>query len=263
MSDIDLSIIIPVYNNVNFTRSCVLDLLKLPSNHEIIVVNNNSSDDTPIVLNELQNKQYSDGASLVWIDAPRNLGFGRGNNKGYKHSRGKNVMFLNNDIRVVKNYSIWTEKYIKAAQDGNLVAAHGGYLDSNFNFLKEVSCYESDEKMVSFPYFYLSGWCISASRETFDKLILDHYCDDKTDEMKDGKAWGPWNEIFTPAYFEDDDLSWRARKQGIKLLVKGNSDVRHFGRMTSKKMDLSKMYLQSQLKAKKIWQQELQAMEQK
>lgn len=260
MTDIDLSIIIPVYNNSNFTRNCVKDLRLLPANHEIIVVDNGSTDDTPHVLNELQNYHPDEGeADFIWIGCPRNLGFGRGNNKGYKHARGKNIMFLNNDIRVTKNYSLWTESVIKHSQEGALVAATAGRLDSDFNFVKEDSHYEDT------PYSYLSGWCLTASRETFDKLILDHYCDDKTDEMKTGRAWGPWNEIFTPAYFEDDDLSWRARKLGIKFVVDFtiNNNVRHFGRMTSKKMNLPEMYLQSQAKAKKLWQDELRAMEQK
>ena len=40
------SIIIPVYNNFAFTKACINDLMKLKSNVEIIIVDNNSSDET-------------------------------------------------------------------------------------------------------------------------------------------------------------------------------------------------------------------------
>lgn len=243
--DIALSIIIPVYNNVNFTKAAVQDLLMLPGDHEIIVVDNNSSDETEQVLSELRSHQTPDGANLLTIHCPRNLGFGRANNKGYKHSSGRNILFLNNDIRVKQNKGSWTKQMIKLCEDGWLMSANGGLLDSKFNFIRETAEIEDSE------YFYLSGWCLAGSRKTFDGLVLNHFSDDKTDEIKEGRAWGPWNEKFF-AYFEDDDLTWRARDLEIPLKVI-KVPVVHFGQMTSRKLDMSTMYKKSQVIFRELW----------
>lgn len=249
--EIVLSIIIPCYNNVNFTKSAIKDLLNLPSNHEIIIVDNASSDTTGMVVYELMELEArTEGrAKLIYIGCPKNLGFGRANNKGYKHSTGKNILFLNNDIRVKNDFSTWTQILIDACQAGKLVSANGGMLDEQFNFIKET------ETLIESDYFYLSGWCLAGSRETFDSLILDHYSDDKTDEIKEGRAWGPWNEKFF-AYFEDDDLTWRAKEMGIPLDVIP-VPVHHFGRMTTKKLNLVQMYKTSQEIFKTLWSKKL------
>ena len=244
-NDITLSIIIPVYNNVNFTKNAIQDLLRLPPSHEIVIVDNASTDTTPEVIEEAMDARTTEDARLVYINCPRNLGFGRANNKGYKHSRGKNVLFLNNDIRVRENRKNWTKEMVAFCEQGYLMSAKGGLLDSKFNFVRETN------EMHDSEYFYLSGWCLAGSRETFDKLILNHHSDDKTDEIKQGRAWGPWNERFV-AYFEDDDLTWRAKDLGVPLKVI-NVPVTHFGQMTSRKLGISEMYWKSQVIFKEIW----------
>src|SRR5258708_3546798 len=117
-NDMVLSIIIPVYNNVNFTKAAIQDLLMLPKNHEIIVVDNNSYDETEQVLSELRSHQNPEGAKLITIRCPRNLGFGRANNKGYKHSSGRNILFLNNDVRVKKDKTDWTKEMVQLCDEG-------------------------------------------------------------------------------------------------------------------------------------------------
>ena len=245
----DLSIIIPVYNNINFTRNALNDLLQLPSNHEIIIVDNASSDETPMVMNEFLNKQNPERAKLVYIGCPRNLGFGRANNKGYKHSVGENVLFLNNDIRVQSDFQSWTKPIIENCKLDKMISPNGGLLDGNFNFIRETDDLRNDAN------FYLSGWCLASSRKVFDSLILNHYSHDQTDLIMEGRAWGPWNEKFF-AYFEDGDLTWRAKQQGIPIDVL-HVPVHHFGKMTSRKLDLSAMYKKSLGIFREIWAEKL------
>lgn len=236
---IDLSIIIPVHNNVHFTKSALNDLVRLPNTAEIIVVNNASTDETSEVV-----YSFSNDVRVSLIDCSRNLGFGRACNKGYKHSNGKNVLFLNNDIRF-KSFDGWTDRLIDECERGYLVAANGGILDRDFNFIRETPNIIEDNR------FYLSGWCIAASRNTFDRLILNHYSHDVTDVITSGRAWGPWNEKFF-AYFEDDDLSWRAKELSIPFSII-DVPIVHFGRMTSRKLDLSSIYKTSKATAIELW----------
>lgn len=247
---IDLSIVIPCFNNLNFTKNALDDLMQLPNNYEIIIVDNGSTDGTGEYLNEILSKPKNpEQAELVYIGCPKNLGFGRANNKGYKHSRGENVLFLNNDIRVKSDFKTWPEKIIEECNRGKMVSANGGLLTNKFQFITET------EIMHNSDYFYLSGWCLASSKKIFDSLILNYYRHDQTDEITQGRAWGPWNEMFIN-YFEDNDLTWRAKDLRITLDVI-SVPVHHFGRMTSKKLGLAEMYKKSQATFVELWAHKL------
>jgi GT2 family glycosyltransferase len=204
------SIIIPVYNNFSFTKACINDLMKLKSNVEIIIVDNNSTDDTQNL-----HEHFKD---IKIIKNKENLGFAKACNIGYKESTGDFVIFLNNDIRVKSNYEHWIDVLL---QQDCLTSPNGGLLDANCGFIKETKEYKSG-------YFYLSGWCLAGDKKTFDKLIINNYK-------------GPFSEEFGIAYFEDTDLSFRARLKNIKLKI-ADVPVHHFGKMTSSKVGLSSLY---------------------
>lgn len=246
-ANILLSIIIPCYNNSNFTKAALNDLLRLPSNCEIIIVDNASTDDTEEMVNKFFSEKR-DGARLIYVQCPKNLLHSGGCNKGYKHSFGKHVIFLNNDIRIKSNYFTWIDSIIESCEKGYLVGLNGGLLTNDFDFIKETDRVY-DDKM-----FYLSGWCLAGSRETFDKLILDHYVDDVTREIKDGKSWGPWEERLF--YFNDFDLTIRAKKLSIPLQIQ-TAPVVHFGKATTKKMNIQKLYLDSKKVCKEIWENKI------
>jgi glycosyltransferase involved in cell wall biosynthesis len=52
MNDKVLSIVVVVFNKWNFTKSCLKDLVQLPADHEIIVIDNASSDETNVEINK-------------------------------------------------------------------------------------------------------------------------------------------------------------------------------------------------------------------
>ena len=89
-----VSIIIVSYNTANLTQKCVKHALASSGidagQLEIIVVDNNSSDNTV----QLLKKSYPD---IKIISSPKNLGFGGGNNLGAKHATGEYVLLLTTD----------------------------------------------------------------------------------------------------------------------------------------------------------------------
>ena len=181
-----LAIVIPAWNNWAYTKRALSDLSALPQDHGFVVVDNGSSDNT---------KQLQESARLSVIRHSNNLGFAKGCNSGFEKAVNlgyENVMFLNNDIRLVEENSVWTEPLIQAAQEGCLVGPTAGCLDDQFNFLCEAT------KLPTRGFGYLSGWNITASVPTWQRLILD------------GDA-GPFNTAFF-AFFEDTDLSFRAKE---------------------------------------------------
>lgn len=247
--DIVLSIVIPVFHSANFTQLALDGLTKLSNKYEIVIVDNGSYDDlseNAEIVDYFVMNTPKDRASIVYIGCPRNLGFGAANNRGYKAARGRNVMFLNNDIRIESNFETWPEEMIKLAEEGHLVGTLGGLLSNKFDFVKEAV------NMPQTDYWYLSGWCLCGSRETFDKLILNHYCNSK-DEIVDGTAWGPWNEKFF-LYFEDGDLTWRAKLLGVECKEVG-IPVHHFGRTTGRKYGMFAYFKKSRKIFKEEWKE--------
>ena len=209
-----LSIIIPVWNNYNLTMKCLEDLSELPDDHEIIVVDNGSTDST---------RNLESTSKIKVLRNKTNLGFSKSVNIGYSMSSGSCVMFLNNDIRVRSDKQTWTLPIIEAAEsDKCLIGPTVGVLDSGFNFITEAS------KMPTKGYIYMSGWNITASIDTWKDLVLDEYS-------------GPFTEEFGQAYFEDTDLGLRAHEKEIQLKIVP-CPVHHFGKMTSKKLGTLTLY---------------------
>ena len=94
---IDVSIIIVNYNTCELTKQCIDSVFEKTSgiSFEVIVVDNDSKDDSIKVL--------SQDSRVNFIESGANLGFGRANNLGIKHSTGKYVFFLNSDTLLLNN----------------------------------------------------------------------------------------------------------------------------------------------------------------
>jgi len=63
------------------------------ANVEVIVVDNASPNDDPAIIVKLF-------PEIVFIQSKKNLGFAGGNNLGVRHTKGKYILFLNNDTEV-------------------------------------------------------------------------------------------------------------------------------------------------------------------
>lgn len=117
------------------------------------------------------------------IRREENLGFARASNIGLRKARSDAVLFVNNDV--VMTGRDWLGKLTAAFEPGVLVGA-----SLRFDAHGQV-----DGR--GFPY--LDGWCVGGMR---DDLV----------------ALGGFDESFDePAYFSDNDLSFRARTMGMRL----------------------------------------------
>ncbi len=227
-----LSIVIPVFNKFNFTKSCLADLSRLPSDHQIIIVDNGSIDETQSSL--------QGSTEITYIRNDKNLGFAKACNIGYGNSLSNNVLFLNNDIRVRShNYNeySWTAPLIQKCSDG-LVGPTMGQLDNNLNFVQEAN------KILP-GNSYMSGWCLASSKGVWSKLQIPR------NEIEQSIPQ-IFSEEFGLAYFEDTDLSFRARKLGIAFHVV-DIPVIHFGRQSSKQINTAMLYQQAREIFVKKW----------
>lgn len=223
-----LSIVIPVWNKSHFTKACMKDLAFLPSDHEIVLVDNGSTDDTEETFRDL--KFQDTGPKFKYVRNQNNLGFACACNIGYGESTGESVLFLNNDIRVREEQRTWTKRLIDHCNHA-LVGPTMGQLDDNLSFVKEANALLTGNS-------YMSGWCLASSKEIWQKLeiarpphlIYDHL-----------PAPQIFSEEFGLAYFEDTDLSFRAKKLKIESLVV-EIPVVHFGKQTSAQLNTHKLY---------------------
>lgn len=227
MSNLKLSIVIPIFNKWNFTKSCLNDLFKLPLDHEIIVFDNGSSDESQDELRKLNQ------SNLHYYRSDVNLGFAKGCNEGFSVARGENVMFLNNDIRVKDHYEDWTQIVLDAVKEDTLVGPTGAMVDPayNFQFLYETL----DPKK---PKNYMSGWCLTASHKTWDKLEIAR------DPLLIYDRQPPtqiFSEEFGLAYFEDTDLGFRAKRKKMNFEMV-EIPVVHFGKVSSGQINTSALY---------------------
>lgn len=96
--NVDLSVIIVNYNGLKYLQECfysLCDKLKNTS-FEIIVIDNNSSDESTSFIKE----NYP---NIFLIESKINLGFGKGNNEAVKYAKGKYLLLINNDTIVIDN----------------------------------------------------------------------------------------------------------------------------------------------------------------
>jgi len=219
---IEISIILLCFNKWNFTKSCLEDLSKLPSDKfEIIVVNNGSSDETYDELEKFRRRL----SNLKILHMRENMGFAKGCNRGYEAAEGDYVMFINNDIRVKSNDD-WVSRVLPECAPMTIIGPTGGMVDpTSFRFLYETN---DANKQIN----YLVGWLLLSKRETWDALMLP------TNTFK-----GPFDESFF-VYYDDTDLSFRCKDRGIQLKIVP-VPVFHFGKVSSKQLNTNALYLQA------------------
>lgn len=222
-----LSIVIPVFNKWNFTYACLKDLEALPRvTHEIIIIDNASTDETKSSLLNLFCNEYE---VVKYHRNSENLGFAKACNIGYDLAKHPNVLFLNNDIRVKGDKATWTQSLIEKCATG-LVGPTMGQLDSKLQFIKESNSVLNGNS-------YLSGWCIAGSKENWSKLEIP-----RTGLMAmNSNVPQIFSEEFGLAYFEDTDLGFRARKLGVPMQVV-DIPVVHFGKQTSSQLNTYALY---------------------
>lgn len=219
----DVSIIIVNYNTAQLLINCIesVQIKTLEINYEIIVVDNNSSDNSVEVLKEKFNQ-------VKIIESKINLGFGKGNNLGAQYAKGKYLFFLNSDTLLMNNaIKIMLDSF--ALPENKDVACVGGnlyHLDGKPNFsysptypsLTGIILYRSGiRKILGHDNFNITGKpktvaiIIGADmlipRETFEKI-----------------------NGFDPNYFmyvEEGDLQYRFKQIGLRSLSLPTAKIMH------------------------------------
>ncbi len=125
MTSPHLSIIIPVFNQWSLTEQCLRSLREHTPGRffEVIVVDNNSADDTTTHCKTLGTSLFP--GRFHYLPLPENLGFGRACNIGADQAKGDYLFFLNNDTILTPN---WFAPLLQAFRSDQRLGAAGPLL---------------------------------------------------------------------------------------------------------------------------------------
>jgi GT2 family glycosyltransferase len=117
----DVSVIIVNYNTIAYLVNAIDSIFEKTKNieFEIIVVDNNSYDNSKYILQE----KY--GNSITYLTMSKNVGFGQANNKAAEIAKGRNLFLLNPDTILMNNAIKILSDYL---DENKLVAVCGGNL---------------------------------------------------------------------------------------------------------------------------------------
>lgn len=207
-----LSIITLTYNKLEYTKKFIESLYKYTKDFELIIVDNGSTDGTVEYLKTIPN--------IKFIENKENQGFSKGNNQGIEIAEGEFIGFLNNDILL---YPKWFEEVQRVFQNENAAFVSPRELRPNFiptNEKKYIKYFQ--KKLFKDSYEKTFDDCVFSCVIT-KRCILDEI--------------GAFDENYSPAFFEDNDLKIRAINKNHGIFVVNSVCFYHFGSVTSSKMN--------------------------
>lgn len=218
----DVSIVIPVYNQLPFTLACIDALVAHQTRYtfEILVGDDASNDATEAAL-------ATPIRGVRHVRHPQNLGFVRNCNETARHARGRYVLFLNNDTLVLPRWLDELVGTLDANPDIGLAGSKLVYPDGRLQecgaiVWRDGSAWNygrlDDPRRPEYGYLrdvdYVSGASIALPRRLWLEL-------------------GGFDELFVPAYAEDADLAFRVRAAGWRTVVQPLSQLLHFEGISS------------------------------
>lgn len=222
----DLSIVIASFNTKELLsrciRSIVTSLERSTITHEIIVVDNASTDGTREVLNK-------DFPRVVKILNKTNVGYGRANNIGIQRAKGTHILLLNSDIEVVgdaidKIY-LFSIHHPNAFVGGKLLNPDGS---------AQPSCGPAFTLPIVFAMLFLRGDHIGISRyspdtpQSVDWISGACVCAPKT-SFEDVGLFD--ESIFL--YMEEIEFLYRAKHGGFDVHFDPEARFIHIGSASS------------------------------
>ena len=231
----EISFLIVSYNSCDVTLACVKHILSsVPpgTEFEIIVVDNNSSDETVAILTK-------EVPCVRIVVNPNNRGYGSAHNIGVAHANGEILFLLNSDF-FINSFSV------RAALDAlrtepdqimgfQLLFQSGtpqrcvGVMPGLFDLIMDLTALKPLAYKISLKAgsgantrevrrgFYLSGAGVAICAKMFVSI-------------------GGFDEIFF-FFAEDSDLCFQASRKGLRQNVCIGDPCIHFGGYATKKVD--------------------------
>ena len=212
-----VSIIILTFNQLEYTKKCIESIRKhTPEPHEIIFVDNGSSDGTVQWLRA----QIRDNPHYKLLENPKNLGFARGCNQGMAMASGNYLLLLNNDVVVAEGWLSGLMDCLKTAPDAGIVGPLTNSIsgpqqvcDPSYRSVDDLdacaAAFRNRYRHRRLPFARIVGFCILFKRTLVEQI-------------------GGLDESFGTGNFEDDDFCLRAMLEGHQNYIAGDVFIHHF-----------------------------------
>lgn len=217
-SKLDVSVVIPNFNGEKLLPKHLPSLIKAKSNpknriKEILVVDDASTDNSLALL-------YDKFPDVKVISQKKNVRFPANVNVCFKHAREEIVCLINNDVSVADSFLTTVLEHFDESNIFGVSLNEKGYAWTKGHFRNGYVVYEEGkDKKNAHETFWVSGGSGVFRKSIFKKL------------------GGMDEKLFTPFYWEDIDLSYRAMKRGYRILWEPDSLVFHRHESTNKIFD--------------------------
>ncbi len=225
-----ISVVLPNYNGQHLLEENIPLLCKALlgiEDTEIIIADDASTDDSIKFIK----KKYPD---IILVTHKRNQGFSKNINSAIKKASKELVLLLNTDVLLTENYF---EHLLPYFEDGDTFGVMGMVKGIDEGEIQDAAKYPtigmtsiraninylpSEEFNNKIPTLFLSGgWSL------VDRLKLEEL--------------GGFDEIYSPFYGEDVDLSLRAWRLGYQSYFEPKAICQHPSSTTIKKIKKSKV----------------------
>lgn len=235
---VDISVILVNYKTIDLVKQCILSIFLhvRDVSYEIIVVDNDSNDNCVQLLSKIF-------PTVTFIQAGANLGFGRANNLGVQHAKGRYLFFLNSDTLLLNNvfpyYLISIENTLSPKLDnpgvlGSLLLDGNGNVTHSYGTFPTLHGVLKDEALRLIRLRGLMNARKSVSAANLPK---------KVDYVTGANMFMP-KEVFDSVggfypkffmYFEETDLQYRLSNRNFHSYVVNGPKIIHLEGRSYKK----------------------------
>jgi GT2 family glycosyltransferase/glycosyltransferase involved in cell wall biosynthesis len=213
---VDVSIVIPVFNQFRFTQACLASLQEHQGTErfEVIIVDDCSTDETAQAIPQMP--------GVVYVRNEKNSGFIVSCNRGAEKARGNYVLFLNNDTLVKAGWlsallNTFADQHRTGIVGSKLVYPDGRLQEAGGIIWRDGSGWNygkfDDAAKPEYNFLREADYCSAAALMILKSLFA---------------SVGGFDSRYAPAYYEDTDLAFKVRKAGYRVLYQPLSEVIHY-----------------------------------
>ena len=223
-----VSIVIPVWNNLQLVQQCVQSILTFTLHPFEIVLVDNASHEPISAWAEPMSAKYP---NLIYVRNSINHGFPQGCNIGIKHATGKHILLLNSDTMVTP---YWLSVLVAGLRDESVGLVSG----MSCNIGLEDQCiktpsYRNHKELLRFAKeqnLRHHGHQTHTTLVVFLLVLIRGTLKDKI---------GGLDPIFSFGNCEDSDYCFRAHRAGFKALIMRDVYIDHVGSASFQKQSFS------------------------